>query len=166
VIQGFHKVTMNGTDLYATASADADAIDAGPSVAFPSKISAAATAAAAATIKKAFGVCSPAKYTDCLKHLYHSPGQPGFIYFFTLPGYGEVDYNTYVYTLTRDETVGMHLAVLVDPGKVAVNGVCEYTMTVDGSRKYFFKGTWKGTLTMSGGKFGYDLLLDCERSKA
>jgi inosine/xanthosine triphosphate pyrophosphatase family protein len=39
-------------------------------------------------------------------------------------------------------------------------------MTIDGSKKYLFKGTWHGTLTRSGATFGYDLLFDCLKSKA
>jgi hypothetical protein len=39
-------------------------------------------------------------------------------------------------------------------------------MTVDGSRKYYFKGTWTGTLTVSNGSFVADVLDDCIAAKA
>jgi hypothetical protein len=165
VIQGFHKVTMGGTDLYDNASMDADAIDGSASVIFPNTISAAATATAKKTVKEGFTNCKAIQFT-CLNKLYNAPNKPGFVYFFTLPGYGDVPYVTYKYTLTRDQTINMKLVVGADPGKVTVSGTCAYTMTIDGSKKYFLKGTWQGTLTVASGGWGYDLLEDCVKSKA
>ena len=69
-------------------------------------------------------------------------------------------------SLTSDPTKNMKLSVSADSGKVAASGTCAYTMTIDGSRKYNFKGTWTATLTMSSGTFGYDLVYDCQKSKA
>ena len=168
VIQGFHKVTMASTDFYDSASQDADTIDGGATVVFPSTISATATAAAKATIKKAFNACDAATNADkaCLGRTYTAANQPGFIYYFSLPGYGEVDYTKYVLSLTSDPTTNMKLVVGTDAGKVNASGTCAYTMTVDGTRKYYMKGTWTATLTMSGGTFGYNLIYFCLKAKA
>lgn len=165
VIQGFHKVTMGGTDIYDSASMDADAIDSGPNVAFPSTISAAAIATAKKTVKQGFTNCKTIVY-QCLNKVYNAPNKPGFIYYFTLPGYGDVQYLTYKYTLTRDPTTGMKVVVDAAAGKLLVNGTCAYTMTIDGSKQYLLKGSWKGTLTVVSGGWGYDLLTDCVKSKA
>ena len=168
VIQGFHKVTMDATALYDKASADADAIVADASVIFPSTISATATAAAKTAIKNAFKLCDKATNAEkfCLGHTYYAPNAPGFIYYFTLPGYGDVYYSRYVYSLTADPTKNMKLVVSSDAGKVAASGTCAFTFTADGSRKYYFKGTWTATLTTSGSSFGYNLTYFCTDSKA
>ncbi|HEY8796358.1 MAG TPA: hypothetical protein VIO85_00695, partial [Candidatus Dormibacteraeota bacterium] len=168
VIQGFHKVTMDATDLYDKASADADTIDAGTAVVFASTISATATAAAKSTVKTAFNNCDKARNTrqDCLGRTYHAPVIANTIFYFDLPGYGQVFYTTFVLSLTSDPTKNLKLTVSADPGKVAASGTCAYTMTVDGSKKYNFKGNWTATLTMSGGSFGYNLIYDCMKSKA
>jgi archaellum component FlaF (FlaF/FlaG flagellin family) len=169
VIQGFHKVTVAANGLYDAASADADGIDTAPNVILAGNISSTATTSAAAAVKKAFGTCTATDHqvgTQCLKHLYHAPTQPGFIYYFDLPGYGQVDYTTYEWALTSDPTKGMKLVVEPDPGKVTAGGACAFTMTIDGSKTYRFKGTWSGTLTQAGATFGYDLLFDCLKSKA
>jgi archaellum component FlaF (FlaF/FlaG flagellin family) len=166
VMQGFHKVTMSATDLSDAASADADGIAGSPIVVFPTKISAGALAAAKSTIKGSFPMCNAGTYRDCLNHTYYAPNKPGFVYFLTLPGYGDVFFTKYVYTLTRDPTLNMKIAIGAVAEQVTVSGVCAYTMTIDGSRHLYFKGTWDGTLTMGGGSFGYDLFYDCHKSKA
>jgi archaellum component FlaF (FlaF/FlaG flagellin family) len=168
VIQGFHKVAMGSTALYDNASLDADTIVAGTTVVFPSTISAKAVAAAKTAIKDAFNLCDKATNAAefCLGHTYDAPNTPGFIYFITMPGYGDVYYTKYVYTLTSDPTKNMKLVVNSDAGKVAASGTCAYTFTVDGSKKYYLKGTWTATLTTSGGSFGYNLIYDCLKSKA
>ena len=168
VMQGFHKVTMDATPLYDKASADADAIVGAASVVLPSTISASATAAAKAAIKKAFNTCDKATNADkgCLGHTYYAANQAGFIYYFNMPGYGEIDYTRYVMTLTSDPTKNIKLVVSADANKVAASGTCNYTMTVDGSRKYYFKGPWNATLTMSNGSFIWDLTYYCLTSKA
>ena len=168
VIQGFHKVTMNGTDLYARASADADSITGNPDVVFSNTISATAIAAAKAAVKRAFLNCNASSSRGCLNHLYYSEGDPNYNYFLiNLPGYPQVQYNNFKWTLTRDQTIGMKLVVQPDGGKVLASGACYYTLTVDGSRKYNFKGTWRGMLIMSGGTFGYDFdYIACVSKKA
>ena len=164
VVQGFHKVTMGSTDIYDSASMDADAIAGGPSLVFPSTISAAAIATAKKTVKEGFANCKTIVY-QCLNKVYNAPNTPGSTYFFTLPGYGDVPYVTYKYTLTRDPTTGMKVVVDAAAGKLLVNGTCAYTMTIDGSKTYLLKGSWKGTLTVVSGGWGYDLLTDCVKSK-
>jgi hypothetical protein len=169
VVQGFHKVTMASSDLYDTASANADAIDSGASVVFPSTISAKAFAASAATVKRAFNSCDKASNArhECLGHTYFAPVEANFVYFFDLPGYGQVVYTKFLLSLTSDPTKGMKLVVSADSHKLAASGTCAYTMTVDGTRKYSFKGPWTATLVVQGGVFGWDLLdYSCEKSKA
>ena len=168
VIQGFHKVTMNGTDLYDTATSNADVIAGDTTVVFASTISPTATAAAKKAIKQAFNNCDKARNArqDCLGRTYHAPVRANTIYYFDLPGYGQVFYTTFVLSLTGDPTKNVKLAVSADPGKVTASGTCAYTMTVDSSKKYNFKGSWTATLTMGGGSFGWDLTYDCMRSKA
>ena len=168
VIQGFHQVTMDGTDLYPKVSAAADAIEGSATIAVPGTLSLLAVAAAKTAVKKGFNNCKTIKFA-CLNKMYYAPNTPGFDYFLIVPGYGNVFYTSYQYTLTRDPTTNVHLVVKSDAGKVAANGTCAYTMTVNGSKKYFLKGTWSGTLSLdSAGSlpFGYDLLLDCLKSKA
>jgi len=168
VIEGFHKVTMDSTDLYDKVSADADTIDGGTAVVFASAISPTATAAAKSTIKTAFNNCDKVRNArqDCLGRTYHAPVRANTIYYFDLPGYGQVYYTTFVLSLTSDPTKNMKLVVSADSGKVAASGSCAYTMTVDGSKKYNLKGSWTATLTDSAGSFGYDLIYDCQKSKA
>jgi archaellum component FlaF (FlaF/FlaG flagellin family) len=167
VIQGYHKVTMAGTGLYDSASAEANGIVGNPTVTFAGKLSSTAVAAAVTAIKQVFAdtKCNTTTYDTCLNHTYYAPNQL-YIWYFNLPGYGEVNYTRYVYTLTSDPTVGMSLVVQSDYGKVSASGVCAYTMTVDGSRHYYFKGPWSGTLTMSAGSFGWDITSNCLKGKA
>jgi len=166
VIQGFHQVKMASNGLYDAASADADGIDGSPNIFFTGKVSSVALAAAAKLVKKAIATCASSRYV-CLNKVYHAPSDPSFIYYMTVPGYGEVFYTSYKYTLTKDPTINMKLVVDPAAGKVLVSGTCAYTMTVNGSKPYYLKGTWKGSLTESAGDFsGYDLLFDCLKSKA
>ncbi len=168
MIQGFHKVTMDATDLYDKTSIDADAIDGDATIAFTNKISASGLALAATTVKKEFLDCNYKKYHTCLNHLYHSAGQPGYIYFWSLPGYPEIDFTTYKFTLTSDPTLNMKVVISATTTKVSVSGICRYTLTADSSRHYFFKGTWTGTLDVTGGVMSYDSLnlRKCLNSKA
>jgi hypothetical protein len=170
VIQGFHKVTMDATPLYDQSSADADAIVADASVIFPSTISATATAAARTAIKNAFTLCDKVSNArqDCLGRTYYAPNSANFIYFFTdLPGYGQVQYTSFKWTLTSDPTKGMKLIVSSDTGKLSAGGACGYTLTVNGNRTYKFKGDWTANLTASGSSFVYTGGTgDCVSSKA
>lgn len=170
VIEGFHKVTMDGTDVYDKASADADAIASGATVTFASTIGTTALASVRNVIKKAFNVCDKATSArqDCLGHTYYAPNAANTIYFFTnLPGYGQVEYSRFMLALTSDPTKAMKLVVSADAGKMAASGACAFTLTVDGSRKYNFKGTWSATITFSAGTFDYSSISgDCMKSKA
>lgn len=166
VIQGFHKVGMAATVLYDSVAVDADGIASTPTVVFPSTISKTAKADAVTSIKAAFKNCNVKTYTDCINHTYFAPTNTGFFYFFTMPGYGEVDYVKYVWTLTKDPTLNMKLVIGIDPGKISASGICYTTMTVDGTRTYKFKGTWTATMTASPGNFGSLVTSDCATSKA
>jgi archaellum component FlaF (FlaF/FlaG flagellin family) len=166
VIQGFHKVTMDATSLSDSASADADAIAGNATVVFPSKLSSAAMATAVSTVKSVFGVCDASKYIDCVNHTYLAPVKANTTFFITWPGYGDVTYTKYVFTLTSDPTANMNVVIEAGAGTLSVSGVCAYTMTVDGNRPYYFKGTWSGTLTASASSWGYNLSYNCVASKA
>jgi hypothetical protein len=165
VIQGFHKVTMGSTNLYDSASMDADGIDGNPALFFAPPITDAARAAAAASVNASFRLCL-AGYTDCLGHTYYAPNNPGFIYFFTMPGYGAVYYTKYVWTLTSDPTRDMKLVVSAAADEVTASGSCGFTWTVNGNHPYFFKGTWTATLTAHGDTFTADLVYGCGDKKA
>src|SRR5712691_10162927 len=71
-IQGFHSVAMQATDFYSANTQVADGVDGSPTVAFPTDLNSSATAAAAASIKAAFGnvTCDASKYFDCPNHRY------------------------------------------------------------------------------------------------
>jgi hypothetical protein len=161
---------MDATDIYDKASADADAIASGATVTFPSTISATALASARNVIKKAFNVCDKATNAsqDCLGHTYYAPNAANTIYFFSnLPGYAQVQYTRFVMALTSDPTKNMKLVVSADTGKMSASGACGFTLTVDGSRKYSFKGTWTATINVSAGTFDYSTISgNCLKSKA
>ena len=156
VIQGFHKVTMGSTDLYNSASIDADTIVSDTSLVVPGAISATATAGARAAVTRAFNICDKVSNAsqECLGHTYHAPNTANTVYFFSnLPGYGEVDYMSFKWTLTSDPTKGMKLVVNSDSGTLSASGACGYTLTVNGNRTYKFNGNWTASLTESGGTF-------------
>lgn len=160
VMFGFHEVAMVDAPLLDGASQQVDAItDA--SVTLPGTMSKSATAAAADAVKYAFNHCTG---DGCFDHTYTAPDN-NFIYYMTLPGYGNIDYTKYVITLTGDPTATMKLTVLADKGKVSVSGPCTSTFTIDGRRQYALKGDFTGTLTWTGGAFASDLSWNCSTAK-
>jgi hypothetical protein len=163
-IPGFHRVTMAATTLLDSASQDIDAIDPPAYVTFVGTIKAAALDAAKKAVTDAFNSCDATKYDACFNHTYPAPDR-NFIYYFTLPGYGNITYTKYVNTLANDPTAGITFTVQADPGKVSVSGTCATTVTVDGTRHYSLKGTFSGTLTLAGDAFSSDLSWDCEQQK-
>jgi hypothetical protein len=164
VIPGFHRVSMAGTTLLDSASQDVDATDSPATLTLPGTIRASALDAAGKAVTDAMKGCDASKYDGCFNHTYLAPDR-NFIYYFTLPGYGNINYTKYVNTLTDDPTAGMKLTVQADAGKVSVSGACAATVTVDGSRRYTLKGDFTGTLTWVGDGFGSDLSWDCEKAK-
>lgn len=165
VIAGYHHVTMLASPFWDVEGATVKAIDGATTLTIQGHISASATAAAAASVKAAIPHCDTTKYTGCQGHTYTAPDQ-GDVWYFVMPGYGEIDYNTYVFNLTGDMTQGMVLVVTSDANKVTASGTCAETMTVDGSRNYTFKGTWTATLTWSGAQFVADVTTECHTSRA
>jgi hypothetical protein len=163
-IPGLHRVTMAGTTLLDSASQDVDAIDPPASVTLAGTIRASALDAAKKAVMDAMNSCDATTYDGCFNHTYTAPDR-NFIYYFTLPGYGNISYAKYVNSLTNDPTAGMKLTVQADTGKVSVSGSCAATVTVDGSRHYTLKGDFSGTLTWAGDSFGSDLSWDCEKQK-
>jgi hypothetical protein len=167
VIAGYHQVTMVGTSFYDADTKVAIAVDAYPSVTLDGKASAAAIAAAAAAIKVSFNNCDASKYDECPNHTYTAPNNPNYIYYLTMPGYPEIDYSTYVFTIDGDPTTGMKLIVMAETNKVTASGTCASTLTVDGSKKYSFTGTWSANLTWNGSAFSSaTVTFDCASAKA
>jgi hypothetical protein len=164
-IEGYHEVTMQGTDFYDESSQLANGVDGDAAVKFDSKLNSLATASAAASVKAAFSSCDAVKYDACPGHTYLAPNNQ-YIWFLTLPGYPEIDFTKYVYTLRTDPTADMQLVVTNETGKVTGSGSCAVMLTVDGSRKYSFTGSWTATLTWSQGGFGSDVVFDCATAKA
>jgi hypothetical protein len=163
-IMGFHQVRMEGTTILDAASLQVDGTKSGATVELPGKINDFALASAKTAVTRAFNSCDAAKYNDCIGHTYTAP-KNNFIYFLTLPGYGDVDYTNYVYTLTNDPTGDMKVTVESDTGKASVTGSCAVTMTSNGSRGYNLKGTYTGTLTWQGYGFVADITADCGASR-
>ncbi len=163
-IRGFHKVTMLSTAFWREASQDVDAVDSSPTATITGTITQSAIDQASAVVRDTFSTCDPSKYDGCFNHTYSAPNNK-FIWYFTLPGYGDVAYTKYIDALTNDPTVGMKLTVEAEAAKVSVSGTCTETMTVDGSRHYQLKGDFSGTLTWTGSGFGSDLTWNCERAK-
>jgi hypothetical protein len=165
-IQGFHRVTMAATTLLESTSQDVDAVDSPATVKLAGTIRASALEAAGKAVKEGLtsSECDSKKYDGCFNHTYSAPDR-NFIYYFPLPGYGNVNYTKYVSALTNDPAVGMKLTVEAETGKVSVSGSCTETLTVDGSRQYKLKGDYNGTLTWAGDGFDPDLSWNCERAK-
>jgi hypothetical protein len=163
-VPGFHRVSMAATDFYDPSSADTDAVDSPATVSLTGTIRASAIQAAQTAIKAGFNSCDAAKYDACFNHTYPAPDR-NFIYYFKLPGYGNINYTRYLYSLRGDPTAGMKLTIGADAGKVTVSGTCAATITVDGSRKYQVNGDYTGTLTWGGGDFGSDLTWQCDKAK-
>ncbi|MFI5281838.1 MAG: hypothetical protein ACHQ0J_01755 [Candidatus Dormibacterales bacterium] len=164
-IQGFHQVTMGGNFLYDSSTQLVDGSAGDASATFAEQLSAAASAAVVAGVKAGFSNCDPTMYL-CYSHTYNSPGQAGYIYSITLPGYGDVTYSSYTVSMTSDPTATMTVLVSNQAGIVNVSGPCADTMTVDGSRKYNLKGKFTGALTWSNGAFVASLNWNCETSPA
>ncbi len=168
VIQGYHAVTMAQSDFYDADDESVNAIDPAASATFKSAMSSAAVSAAAGAIKISFQpaniTCDPNKYFDCPNHRYSPPA--GEYDLLPMPG-GDVRANSsWVLTLTGDPTKDMKLVVGTTKGEIAASGTCSSTLTVDGSRKYNYTGTWTGTLKWTGSDFGYDGTFSCDDSKA
>lgn len=167
VIAGYHALEMLATPFWVSQTLIANGVSDQAKVRFDPKLSSQATTAAAAAVKAALGNCDVVKFNTCPGHTYQSAGAPGTIYFFPdLPGYGEVDYNSYVFNLTGDMTADMQLVVTAEPGRVTASGSCTETMTVDGSRNYTFKGSWTGILTWAGSAFSASIKENCHSSRA
>jgi hypothetical protein len=158
---------MDSNDLYDRISLDADVIDGDASLALPSAISQTGLALAAKHVNEAFLACDAKKWNDCPNHLYHAPNRPGWTYFWTLPGYPRIVYTTYKFTLTSAATLNPNLVVSNDSPKVSISGGCRFTLTVNGSQRYFFKGTWTGTLDVTdGGMNNATIVFRCEKANA
>ena len=166
-IQGFHKVDMDPSFLYDGASQLVDVSMGMGTVIFNPSLAAKAKTAAAAAVAAGFKACNPSAYRDCFNHTYYSPVSATLIYYLTLPGYPEIDFTRYVLTLTKDPTTTMSLEVTSEPGVLNVGGPCAATLTVDGTRHYYFKGRFTGTLAVTNDDaFSADITWNCLTAKA
>ena len=165
-IQGFHSVTMQATDFYSANTQIADGVDGSPTVAFPTDLNSTAKAAAAASIKAAFGnvTCDVTKYFDCPNHRYTVRAG----YYDVLPAAGgDIRANSsWSLAFVGDPTTNMKLTVPTDIGKVDASGTCAMKLTVDGTKTYNFAGAWTGTLTWTAGAFNSDVIINCDTSRA
>ena len=166
-IAGYHTLRMAANAFYDQSVRVANGVDADASVTLDGTISAATNIAAAGAIKDTLNnFCDAAKFDDCPGHTYTAPND-GYIYYLTMPGYLEIDYKSYVFTLSTDPTADMKLVVTTESGKMTSTGTCATLLTVDGSRKYSFTGTWKATLLWNGSSFaGTNVTYDCAAAKA
>jgi hypothetical protein len=166
VIQGFHSVAMQATDLYDVDTQAVNAVESTGSATFSGKWKASTTALAAAAVKASFAnfTCDAAKYFDCPNHNYKVPA--GYYDTLPLPG-GDVRANSsWAFTFTGDPTANMKLVVTTTQGKVTASGTCSMKLVVDGKTTLNYTGTWDGTLTFSGGNFASDVLAGCDDNKA
>ena len=166
VIQGYHSVSMLATAFYDLTTQSVNGVTGDKSIGFASTIGPGAIASAASAVKDAFTSCDSAKYDECPNHTYRAPNRAGYIYYLTMPGYPELDYTTYVFTISGDVTTNMKLVIPPETGKVTGSGTCASVLTLNGNRKYKFSGTWTATLTWGGSDFGADVLFECAQSKA
>ena len=165
-IQGFHNVMMEKTFLYDASSQVVDGTSTSPSAKFDGKLSASAVSAAVTAVKAGFANCDAAKYTNCFDHIYPAPVKAYTTYYLVYPGYPEIDFNNYYLSLASDPTPTMSLVVETQPGIVAVSGPCAAQLTVDGSRRYNFNGTFTGTLTWANNAFTANMGWNCATAKA
>src|SRR6266851_4102593 len=100
----------------------------------------------------------------CPNHTYNKPDARDW--YWTLPGYGQVYYSTYSYTIDPDLISGMTILV-TDTSAAKANGTCKATLTIDGSTTYRFTGTWSVDLTVVGSDItGANGLWDCTQAAA
>src|SRR5215472_5638769 len=170
-IQGFHNLSMAATAFYDSSTKSVDAVDtSGPaSVKFDGALSASAKAAAVAAVKSNFNdaaswmkpsTCDMSKTYDCPYDNYTVPA--GFYEILPAPGGDIRADHSWVSNFTGDPTTNMTLTVTSTTNKITASGACTMTLTVDGSTKYNFKGTWTGTLTWGGGGFSSDITESCD----
>jgi hypothetical protein len=166
-ISGYHTVTVAGTSFYDSSSKVADGVDSDAIVQLDGNLSPTAMSAAGAAINDTLNNhCDAAKYPECPGHTY-TAANDGYIYYLNLPGYSEIDFKTYVFTLVSDPTAGMKVVVGTEAGQATASGTCATTLTVDGSQNYGFTGTWTAAMTWRASSFSQtDVKFDCAAAKA
>jgi len=164
VIEGYHQVTMVGTAFYDRDVKVANAVDASPTVAFAPAVSASAKSSVANMVQGWFLRCDASAHNWCPNHTYNKPDARDW--YWNLPGYGQVYYSTYSYTIDPDLLSGMTI-VVTDTSTAKANGTCKATLTIDGSSTYKFTGTWSVDLTAVGSDItGANGLWDCTQAAA
>ena len=164
VIEGYHQVTMVGTAFYDRDVKVANAVDASPTVTFAPAVSASAKSAVASMVQGWFQRCDASAHNWCPNHTYNKPDARDW--YWNLPGYGQVFYSTYSYTIDPDLISGMTITVS-DTNTAKANGTCKATLTIDGSATYKFTGTWSVDLTAAGSDIqGANGLWDCTQAAA
>jgi hypothetical protein len=168
LIEGYHSVALGATDFYDPASQVVAGFDSDVSATFEGKLTSLAVASAKAAVNRSFVLCPSG--SDCLGRTYYVHQKPGYItteYWNNLPGYKEIDAsNMWKWSLSGDPTAGIVLMVANEANIVNTSGSCGMTLTVDGSKKYRFKGTWTAKLTWTSSGFVADLIDDCIQAKA
>jgi hypothetical protein len=166
-IEGYHTVSMGATDFYDGASQVVAGFDGSASATFDIKLSSLAVDSAKAAVQRTFAMCaSNARCFNTTYYVTQKPGYTSYVYWTSLPGYGEIDaYTSWRWSLYGDPTSAMVLEVANDRGKVDASGSCGETLLVDDNRQYHFKGTWTSKLTWGSSGFISDLTYDCIQSK-
>lgn len=166
-IAGYHTVKLGRTSFYDEDSEVVNGVDGDASVTIGGKVSDSFKNAVSVEVKDTFNNhCDATKNFDCPGHKYTAPND-GYIYFLRMPGHPEIDYTTYLFAFTSDPTASMTITIGKASGDVTAVGSCAVTLTVDGSHKYNFKGTWTAAMTYSGSTFSKtDISYDCESAAA
>lgn len=166
VIEGYHSVTMLGSDFYDAATQIVYGVDGNPAPTFLGTIKTSFRDAVATSIKAAFLTCDPATYSDCISHTY--PVRAGYYDALTgYPGYSEIDvYSAWSFAFSSDPTARMNLVVTAQPGKLTASGTCAVTLTVDGSSHYSFSGSWAATISYANGTFATVVNYNCTVAQA
>ena len=164
-MMGYHAVSMDATSLLAQSQIMVDGRDQLATATVPGNLLAARVTDAGTALHKALDACDVARYDGCFNHTYLARDNK-FIYYMTVPGYGDVNYTKYSYALVGDPTNGMTITVEPQAGDVSISGPCASALTVNGGRTYQLNGDFTGKLHWSGGGFASDVNWDCAKAKA
>ena len=164
-MMGYHAVSMDATSLLAESHIMVDGRDQLATATVSGTLLVGRVTDAGTALHKALDSCDVARYDGCFKHTYLARDNK-FIYYMTVPGYGDVNYTRYSYALVGDPASGMTITVEPQAGDVSISGSCASALTVNGGRTYQLKGDFTGKLHWSGGEFASDVTWDCAKAKA
>lgn len=161
VIPGYHRLDMARTPFWNAISEQISALDSA-NVTIVGTINAAARTDIATSILSSIHDCNVNEY--CFDRTYTAP-KDGNIHYLILPGYGNVDYLTYSSALAGDPTADMTVQVSTEPNKGTATGSCRETLTINGSAKYQFRGTWNAPVTWTPDGFEGETYFDCHQQR-